>query len=381
MAINNFDDIRAYDDREVKPQLQKLERNSEFQQFMKKLLLKRVNPLQRLVMQLFFKQLWSSFFRRHFHHVTNVEQLQLALKPLIEILFKRTKTQVVNQGFKAINKNLGCLFISNHRDITFDALALSYCLLTTDNATTFNAAGDNLMDREFVEILLRLNKTFIVLRGQNQRNTLINASKLSNYIEQLRQQGHNIWLSQRSGRAKDGEDTTHLNVLKMLYMSAAKTTSFQQHLTKLQLTPMAISYEWDPCDADKAIELEMRSKNENYTKSEDEDFLSICKGLFDYKGKINIQIASPITTDNINDLEQLAEHIDNQIASMYYLFASNYASYQLLGNSLQGLTIPYSTEQLEQAKMRLLKRTQNLSKTATQFLLEAYAKPVIAKLN
>ena len=380
---SEYEDIRAFNDSEISEVIKALKSNKQFQKFMCELLKSSASWSERLFINLFFKRYWRRYFAKYLDSVTTVKDLQKYVHIMIGRVLKRTNSTVVSSGFKTEYTQCGQLYISNHRDITLDAALLSYCLAQRDLPTSYNAAGDNLMDRQFVETLMRANKTFVVRRGLSLRDTLLSAKKLSLYISFLRQQKNNIWLAQRSGRAKNGEDITDHNVIKMLFMSKPKkqlTADFLQHIC---LTPMAISYEWDPCDCDKAMELEAQEAQEfgtKYIKAAGEDFKSICKGIFGDKGTIGLHIGTPIMGEQFASVESLATEIDRQIAKNYQLFPSNLAAYYLLGHSLKDLGLAFEDASVAEAITTMEARISHLNKRQSELLLQAYAQPIFAKL-
>jgi hypothetical protein len=207
------------------------------------------------------------------------------------------------------------------------------------------AIGDNLLSKPFASDLMRVNRSFIVKRSVVGRRDKLNALKnLSGYIRHsITQDGVSIWIAQREGRAKDGQDRTETALLKMLALSRSKEQRFAQATGELCIVPVRISYEYDPCDVDKGRELFAKQNGQDYIKQEFEDLDTIQKGLVGYKGRVHVAFGDVLadeSSDQLESADNLAAAIDQQVYSQYKLFPSNIIAYQLLGN----------TEGLEQAK-------------------------------
>ena len=373
-----FDDIRCFNDNEIKYVIKKLKHNRRFSKFIKHLASRNLKGYKKLFYKIIFPVVWHRFFRKNLTEIDTVIQLQSFTQKIIAKFIDSIQLNITYGGLENIDKNNGCLFISNHRDITLDATVLSYILHSNGINTTYNAAGDNLMEETFIKLLLKANKTFIVRRSLNMRETLVNAKLLSKYIYLLREQKSNIWLAQRAGRAKNGADLTDLKVIKMLLLNKPKSVTISDYANKLNIMPMAISYQWDPCDIDKAKEIEAIEKDANYTKPGGADFDAICKGIFGNKGNVHIQFGKPLTAINFDSAEQITKKIDDDISNLYNPFDSNYAAYKLLGNDISNVGIDKS--KLDAAEEYLKQKIENLNPTQVQHLLKAYAQPIIAKL-
>ena len=216
---------------------------------------------------------------------------------------------------------------------------------------------------------MRLNKSFIVKRSEKTKRAMLTASKqLSSYIHHtLCDNKQNIWIAQREGRAKDGIDKTNAALISMLLLNKGKQIPIADYLEQLNIIPVAISYEFDPCDRDKARELAAKEATGEYKKSENEDFDSITRGLVGKKGHVHIEFCDPILGD-FEDSKAIAKAIDTKIIENYKLYESNQKAYDLLKNS-----------DVRVDDNPLKNRLQQLTVEQQQWLLTMYANPVYAK--
>lgn len=226
-------------------------------------------------------------------------------------------------------------FMSNHRDIVLDSAILDVLLIDAGFDTTCEIAiGDNLLGLPWVKDLARLNKSFIVRRGLPLREMLLASKLLSRYMHfAIAEKHENIWIAQRPGRAKDSDDRTSVSVLKMMTMGAKG--SVIELLRELKVVPLTISYEFDPCDYLKAIELQQRRDNEQWKKGDNDDVFSMQTGIMGFKGRIHYHCApcindflNTIPADSPKDevLKLVADHLDHEIHSNYKLFPANYVA-------------------------------------------------------
>lgn len=223
-------------------------------------------------------------------------------------------------------------FVSNHRDIVLDSALLSVMLADSSSGTTCEIAiGDNLLAAPWIKDLVRINKSFIVLRSAGMREMLVNSKRMSEYMHIVINAKHdNVWIAQREGRAKDSDDRTQSSILKMMAMGGEGTVT--ERLKQLHIVPLAISYEYDPCDYLKAQEFQLKRDVEGWKKTKADDVLSMQTGIMGYKGKIHYHCAPCIDDwlDTLADVpkgdvfEVIAKHIDSQIHANYRLYANNY---------------------------------------------------------
>lgn len=230
-------------------------------------------------------------------------------------------------------------FISNHRDIVLDSALLDKLLIDAGfNTTCEIAIGDNLLKLPWVKDLVRVNKSFIVERALSMREMLMASKRLSEYMHfVIAEKNDNIWIAQREGRAKDSNDRTQEAILKMMVMGGEG--SITDRLKQLHLVPLAISYEYDPCDYLKAAELQARRDNPCWQKGPMDDVTSMQTGIMGYKGHIHYQCADcidsyldtiPADTPKTELFRLIADHIDRQIFAGYRLYPNNYVALDLL---------------------------------------------------
>ena len=230
-------------------------------------------------------------------------------------------------------------FISNHRDIVLDSALLDKLLIDAGfNTTCEIAIGDNLLKLPWVKDLVRVNKSFIVERALSMREMLMASKRLSEYMHfVIAEKNDNIWIAQREGRAKDSNDRTQEAILKMMVMGGEG--SIIDRLKQLHLVPLAISYEYDPCDYLKAAELQARRDNPCWQKGPMDDVTSMQTGIMGYKGYIHYQCADcidsyldtiPAGTPKTELFRLIADHIDRQIFAGYRLYPNNYVALDLL---------------------------------------------------
>lgn len=230
-------------------------------------------------------------------------------------------------------------FISNHRDIVLDSALLDKLLIDAGfNTTCEIAIGDNLLKLPWVKDLVRVNKSFIVERALSMREMLMASKRLSEYMHfVIAEKNDNVWIAQREGRAKDSNDRTQEAILKMMVMGGEG--SIIDRLKQLHLVPLAISYEYDPCDYLKAAELQARRDNPSWQKGPMDDVTSMQTGIMGYKGYIHYQCADcidsyldtiPADTPKTELFRLIADHIDRQIFAGYRLYPNNYVALDLL---------------------------------------------------
>lgn len=230
-------------------------------------------------------------------------------------------------------------FISNHRDIVLDSALLDKLLIDAGfNTTCEIAIGDNLLKLPWVKDLVRVNKSFIVERALSMREMLMASKRLSEYMHfVIAKKNDNVWIAQREGRAKDSNDRTQEAILKMMVMGGEG--SIIDRLKQLHLVPLAISYEYDPCDYLKAAELQARRDNPSWQKGPMDDVTSMQTGIMGYKGYIHYQCADcidsyldtiPADTPKTELFRLIADHIDRQIFAGYRLYPNNYVALDLL---------------------------------------------------
>ena len=257
--------------------------------------------------------------------VADVQDFQKLVADYMAKMISRTTTRMTCSGLEQLDGEEAYLFVSNHRDIAMDPAFVNWVRYQYGMSTVRIAIGDNLLRKPYISDLMRLNKSFIVNRSARGREMMAALTLLSSYIDHSIQNGHSIWIAQREGRAKDGNDRTDPALLKMFYMSQRKQRSFSEAVERLNIVPVSISYEYDPCDVNKANELAAKATTGSYQKKELEDIDSIVLGITGQKGHVHVAFGEPIR-GTFETPEALAQEIDRQIHLNYYLHPSNLAA-------------------------------------------------------
>ena len=279
-------------------------------------------------------------------------QVQI-MKPFLETLVKNTTDGLTLSGEDNYEKGKSYTFISNHRDIVLDASFLNLGLIGVDRPTTEVAIGNNLLIYEWISILVRLNKSFIVKRDLISRQRLEGAMQLSNYVHfALSKKNQSVWIAQREGRAKDSDDRTQESLLKMLGMGGEGKT-FYSRIKELNLLPLSISYEYDPNDYLKAKEFLMKKRDSSFKKSKEDDLLSMSTGIMGYKGHVHFEIMPCVNfkldevstdIDKAELLNIVKTEIDKSIYKGYKLYPCNYIAYDMVHNTSKFLNSDYAIE-------------------------------------
>lgn len=318
--------------------------------------------------------------------------------PFLEMLAKTTTSGISLGGVKYYNPALNYVFITNHRDIVLDASFLNLAFLRKGMPTCEIAIGNNLLVFDWINDLVRLNKSFIVKRNTGLREGLMAAKHLSAYIHySILEKKESVWIAQREGRAKDSSDKTQESLIKML--AIAGQGSFMDRLREINLMPVSISYEYDPNDYLKAREFLLKRRNPDFKKTQRDDLFSMETGLLQNKGRVHFQLTPRIN----NKLDQIGEFPDNNTAAKYVgclidqaihrsyeIFPINYVAFDLLNHS-ERFRSKYSTEQKQQTieyfEIQLNKITDipDITPEERDFLMEMmlvmYSNPLKNKLK
>lgn len=315
-----FDEIRPYNDDEVAEVIGRLLRTPELIRALMKFRFPRLSRWFPLVL----RPLVARALSKQLAGVDTVAKMQDLISAYMQKMVDRSTGRLSFSGLDRLNPGEAYLFVSNHRDIAMDPAFVNWGLYLNGMQTARIAIGDNLLKKPYVSDLMRLNKSFIVNRSATGMRDKIKAlSQLSEYIDHSIASGHSIWIAQREGRAKDGNDRTDPAIMKMLYMSLKKRgLSFPEAVRALHIVPVSISYEYDPCDALKAAELYALASQGAYKKSEFEDIESIVQGIIGFKGDVHVAFGEPIV-DPFETADDLARAIDQAVISNYHLHSSN----------------------------------------------------------
>lgn len=260
------------------------------------------------------------------------------MRAFLEGLTQQTTRGLTGSNFEQLEQTRSYTFMSNHRDIVLDASFLNLLLIRQGLQTSEIAIGNNLLIFDWISDLVRLNKSFIVKRDVGVRHMLDAARQLSGYIHFAVTQKHeSVWIAQREGRAKDSDDRTQESLIKMLGIAGGG--DLIDNLKEINLVPVSISYEYDPCDYLKAYEFLLKRDNPEFKKSQQDDLHSMEMGLLGNKGHVHFQI-SPCINDELDKLSSIEEKseilshipklIDKAIHSNYKLYPGNYVAYDIL---------------------------------------------------
>ncbi|MCE4057420.1 1-acyl-sn-glycerol-3-phosphate acyltransferase [Pseudomonas sp. Au-Pse12] len=375
--MGEFDAIRPYHDSEVPAVLARLLSDKAFLDILTHFRFPRFAHTFGWLL----KPLIAHRLRREFAGVTSVATLQDKVEFYVDHTIERATDGVTYTGVEQLKSGTAYVFLANHRDIVMDPAFVNYAVYHAGLPTPRIAIGDNLLQKPFVSDLMRLNKSFIVHRSiSGRREKLAAYQLLSAYINHsIRNDGQSIWIAQAEGRAKDGDDRTESAILKMFHMSR-KDEPFGEVIRSLNLTPVSISYEYDPCDQAKARELYIRATTGSYTKAPGEDDVSIAKGITGYKGRVHVNFAAPIS-ESFEDTKQLAMEMDRQILGGYRLFPVHYLAYAQWSDADPQLQVPTAAEvfpaqELAKAEQEWQRRLEACPAEHRPYLVLQYANPV-----
>lgn len=260
---------------------------------------------------------------------------------LKKIIKETTQGVTLNNEAQGTPDGRAFTYVSNHRDIVLDSGFLSLMLVEQGQDTVEIAIGDNLLIYPWIKKLVRINKSFIVQRALSMRQMLESSARMSRYMHHTICDKHqSIWIAQREGRAKDSNDRTQESILKMFAM--AGEGDIVSRLKEMNIVPLAISYEYDPCDFLKAKEFQQKRDNPDYKKTTADDLLNMQTGLMGYKGRVHLCTAECLNKQ-LDELDhslpkqelfvRVAELVDKGIFANYRLYPNNYVAADLLEGS------------------------------------------------
>lgn len=324
-----FDDIRAYGPEDLPEAYERLTADPQFKAVVEKVF--PHVPFEALSAKL--KQC-----------KTNLDFQVTFCYPFLKDLLSKASTGC-DIDITNIDINRRYTFVSNHRDIVLDSALLDVMLIDSGFKTTCEIAiGDNLLAAPWIKDLVRVNKSFIVLRSAGIREMLTNSKRMSDYMHLvINEKNDNIWIAQREGRAKDSDDRTQEAILKMMAMGGEGSAT--ERLRQLHIVPLSISYEYDPCDYLKAAEFQLKRDIEGWKKSKQDDVLSMQTGIMGFKGAIHYHCAPaiddyleqiPADTPKGDIFKVVASHIDKCIHSNYRLYPNNLAALDILEGTSHG---------------------------------------------
>jgi hypothetical protein len=374
---NNFDEIRPYYDHEARAAMQKLKQDPMFMQLV--------------------NYIWPGMTKEEaFAKAEKVNdnmtfQLEF-MHQAIRIIVARSSDGLTSSGFENIDPSRSYLYIANHRDILLDSAILQILLVEHGFKTSEITFGNNLMQGPFITDFGKLNRMFTVIREGNSRELYETSQRLSAYIRHtIVEKNVSVWIAQRNGRTKDGYDLTQTGLIKMLNLSSKK--SFSESMKEMNIVPLCISYEYEPCDDLKVQELYLSSLHSKYVKAPGEDLNSIITGIKQHKGRIHMAVGKPIiaeleeierTYSNENEkIKQLVSLIDEQLYNNYKLWPVNYIAEDIANNSSANAgASKYSPEEKENFINYIkdkISRLKGDEQTLFNLFITMYSNPVKAK--
>ena len=349
------------------------------------------HPMMKALMNFTFPEMPDEVWKEQLLKTHSIRDFQCNfIYQSVQRVLAKSSDGLTTSGFEKLEKNTAYLFISNHRDIILDTSLLNASLFSHGLVMTASAIGDNLVKKSFLLTLSKLNRNFLVQRGLPPREMLQSSKLMSEYIGQLLlRENRSVWIAQREGRTKDGNDATHSGVLKMLAMGSDEE-NLMDYFKKIKVVPVSISYEYDPTDALKMPQLMAEANNEIYIKEKNEDFMTLLSGIMGQKKRIHIHIGDVLDkeldviaeeNDNSNkQIQALAQAIDDSILTSYKLWPTNYIAYDLLYKTNQFADC-YTENEKQLFERRLEIKIDQNNPVALEGFLNMYANPVVNKLK
>ena len=349
------------------------------------------HPMMKAMMGFTFPDVADEVWKEQLSKTHSIRDFQCNfIYHTIQKVLEKSSDGLSTSGFEKLEKGESYLFVSNHRDIVLDTTLLNVALFEHGLVMTASAIGDNLVQKDFLNVLAKLNRNFLVQRGLSPREMLQSSKNLSEYIGHLIQhENRSVWIAQREGRTKDGNDSTNPGVLKMLAMGSDEA-NLMDYFKKLKVVPVSISYEYDPTDVLKIPQLIAETNNEVYVKEKNEDFMTLLSGIMGQKKRIHIHIGDVLDQEieaikkefdnNNKQIQALAQVIDDSILRSYKLWPTNYIAYDI-ANKVNTYADRYTEGEKSLFERRLDMRIDAENPVALQGLLDMYANPVVNQLK
>jgi hypothetical protein len=378
MSDEEFSNISPYTDEEAVAALKRLSHH----------------PMLPFISKYLFPKERVNLLAKALRKVESIDDFQqTVMSKVVSAVVDSTSAGFTYDGIENIKGDRKFLAISNHRDIILDPALTQWTFFNEGLPMTQICVGSNLLSSRTFEDLLRSNRMIKVIRGISARELYLSSQHLSRYIRHTITSGTaSVWIAQREGRTKNGLDVSEQGILKMFDLSG--TGDFKNNFQELNMIPMSISYEYEPCDARKARELLIKRETGSYTKKPNEDMHSILTGIRQWKGGIHLSIGKPITELEIiraswyekNDRYQaIRRTIDRRIIAGYKLWKTNYMGYDLMTGTDRFAEM-YTPEDLENFKAytehKLGKLERRLDRDALRVIFwHIYGNPVLAKIE
>ena len=373
--MQKFDAIRPFYDTEINKALHNIANH----------------PMMKALMNFSFPDVADEVWQEQLRKTHSIRDFQCNfIYQSVQKVLEKSSEGMTTSGFEDLKPNTSYLFVSNHRDILLDTTLLNTALFEHGLVMTASAIGDNLVKKSFLKTLAKLNRNFLVQRGLTPREMLQSSKLLSEYIGQLLlHENRSVWIAQREGRTKDGNDETNPGVLKMVGMGSDEK-NLMDYFRKIQIVPVSISYEYDPTDALKMPQLMAEANNEVYVKEKNEDFMTILSGALGQKKRIHIHVGKvldaeieAIKAENDNSNKQvvaLAQVIDDAILSNYKLWPTNFIANDIVNNTNRYSHL-YTENEKSLFERRLEMRIDHDNPVALEGFLAMYSNPVVNKLK
>jgi 1-acyl-sn-glycerol-3-phosphate acyltransferase len=371
--MQRFDSIRPFYDTEVNEAIHSVVNH----------------PMMKALMSFTFPDVEDEVWKDQLKRTHSIRDFQCNfIYNSVQNVLSKSSEGLTTSGFEKLEPNTSYLFISNHRDIILDTSLLNVSLFDHGLVMTASAIGDNLVKKSFLKTLSKLNRNFLVQRGLPPRELLESSKLMSEYIGQLLlRENRSVWIAQREGRTKDGNDATHSGVLKMLAMGSNES-NLMDYFKKIKIVPVSISYEYDPTDALKMPQLIAEANDEIYIKEKNEDFVTLLSGIIGQKKRIHIHVGDILDKeldkiakdfDNTNkQVQALAQTIDDSILQSYKLWPTNYIAYDLLNKSTTYSHF-YTENEKSLFERRLEMKIDQNNPLMVESFLAMYANPVVNK--
>ena len=373
--MQKFDAIRPFYDTEINEALHNIANH----------------PMMKALMNFSFPDVADDIWKEQLRKTHSIRDFQCNfIYQSVQKVLEKSSEGMTTSGFENLKPNTAYLFVSNHRDILLDTTLLNTALFEHGLVMTASAIGDNLVKKSFLKTLAKLNRNFLVQRGLTPREMLQSSKLLSEYIGQLLlHENRSVWIAQREGRTKDGNDETNPGVLKMVGMGSDEK-NLMDYFKKIQIVPVSISYEYDPTDALKMPQLMAEANNEVYVKEKNEDIMTSLSGALGQKKRIHIHVGKvldaeidAIKAENDNSNKQvvaLAQVIDDAILSNYKLWPTNFIANDIVNNTNRYSHL-YTENEKSLFERRLEMRIDHDNPVALEGFLAMYSNPVVNKLK
>lgn len=374
--MTDFEDIRSYRDEEIPAAMSRIA-DSDYLHY---------------ITERVFEGLCLEKLKAQLRQISSIKEFQEQfMLPIFQWIIRNTTDGICYSGYEKLSKDKACLFTGNHRDIVLDASFLQ-CLLHSIRLDTCEITfGSNLMMNQFIIDIGKSNKMFKVDRSSSMREFIQTSKHLSEYMRKQIKQGTSVWIAQRNGRTKDGDDKTDRGLVSMYFMSGSQQ-DILENIDELHITPVATSYEFEPCDLLKTRELYISKRDGAYHKKPMEDLNSILTGIRQHKGRVNIHVCQSISKEDLQArspldkrslISAVADIIDQRICQHYQLFPNNYIAIDLLNAKTEYADF-YSQEEKAVFEERLAHSIESLrdelgesaEAELRRIFLNIYANPV-----